>query len=438
MKRNVLFIVYYLPPMGASGVQRPLKFIKYLSECGWHPIVLAPSPGAYHTFDESLMEELNSCDATVHRVDASTPFHKWSGLLSWIGKLPQGIQRIIRQISNGIMLPDNKKGWIEPAVNKAVQLLDEYQIEIIFSTAPPYSNHLVATRLKKETDLPVVMDFRDDWLESQFIEYPTRWHKKRMAKMERETVRQANIITVLDSVMEDRFHKRLGEDMPECQVIPHGYDPADFEYEKQASLEYKEGKLNLLHSGIFIHVNQPDPFLKAVKEAMERNTEMQEQLVLHFQGGLTRRQKQVISELDLEEYIMDYGYLSHDQAVANLQKADALWFISDYGEEHQQVTTGKLFEYIGSEKPILGLVNKQGEEERILKNYAASYRAHPGHQVDIVNAITNLFRNWQKDNLPEANKTVINRFDRRKITGQLAKIFDKYAMKADQQRVSNS
>jgi glycosyltransferase involved in cell wall biosynthesis len=425
MLSNVLFIVYYLPPMGGSGVQRPLKFIKYLSYFDWHPVVLAPEPGAYHTFDQSLLEELEEADATVVRIDADTPFHRWTRTMNLLNKLPLFLQRWLRSPSYGLMLPDNKKGWIKPALNKAEQLIREYDIELIFSTAPPYSNHCIAAQIGEKTQLPVIMDFRDDWLESQLIEYPTRWHKRKMARLEKETVSKADLITGLDSYMLKRFRRRWGDQL-NYTLLPHGYDPADFNRKEKASLQYDDSKLNLLYSGIFIHHNQPDSFLTAVKRLMDRLPVLRQELKLHFQGGLSKRHWQLIDRLNLGSQVVDYGYLPHQQAVANLQHADAVWFLSNFGSEHKQVKSGKLFEYMGSGKPILGLIFEGGEEERLLKRYGASYIASPDDPDEAANMMERLYKDWKTGSLPQPDRSWVSRFDRFELTRNLAELFNSY------------
>ncbi len=411
--------------MGGSGVQRPLKFIKYLSHFDWHPVVLAPEPGAYHTFDQSLLEELERADATVVRIDADTPFHRWSRTMKFVDKLPHSVQRWLRRLSYGLMLPDNKKGWIKPAVRKAEQLIEEYDIELIFSTAPPYSNHRIAAQLGGKTQLPVIMDFRDDWLESQLIEYPTRWHKRKMAAMEKKTVAKADMITGLDSFMLKRFRRRWGDQL-NYTLLPHGYDPADFKRQEKATLQYDKSKLNVLYSGIFIHHNQPDPFLTAVKRLVDRLPALRKELKLHFQGGLAKRHRQLIDRLNLNNLVIDYGYLPHQQAVANVQQSDALWFISNFGSRHKQVKSGKLFEYMGSGKPILGLIFEGGEEERLLKRYGASYIASPDHPEEAANGIERLYKDWKSGSLPHPDQSWVSRFDRFELTRQLADLFNSF------------
>ncbi|MDZ7806549.1 MAG: hypothetical protein U5K71_05495 [Gracilimonas sp.] len=146
--KNVLFIVYYFPPLGGSGVQRPLKFIKYLREFGWNPVVICPEPGAYPYYDDSLLEELENLSIEVHRTKANTPFHmpflKERKLI-----LSERLAETGRRLSKLFMYPDNKKGWIEPAVKKATELAQTHDFDVIFSTAPPFSDHLVASELKE-------------------------------------------------------------------------------------------------------------------------------------------------------------------------------------------------------------------------------------------------------------------------------------------------
>ncbi|MCA1802442.1 MAG: glycosyltransferase, partial [Rhodothermaceae bacterium] len=198
---RVLFIVYYLPPMGSSGVQRPLKLIKYLPQFGWEPVVVAPEPGVYHTFDESLTQELIESGAEVHRVAGKTLFHSTGGQAMGLSSLPESARRVLRSVSSWFYLPDNKRGWIRPAISECDKIIEQGSIDIIFSTAPPYSNHLIAADLGKRYNIPVVMDFRDDWLGSHLLNMPTSMHRQKMAQLEKKTLQQASLITAINKTM---------------------------------------------------------------------------------------------------------------------------------------------------------------------------------------------------------------------------------------------
>jgi len=420
--KNVLFIVYYFPPMGSSGVQRPLKFIKYLRNYGWNPIVLAPQPGAYHTFDQSLQEELDSLEVEVHRVDAKTPFHYLGKSPQTVNFIPDRIARLGRLASSFFWLPDNKTGWIAPAVQKGEEIIRDNKIDLIFSTAPPYSNHLIATTLKKKYQLPVILDFRDDWLESHLITYPTRYHKKKMARIEHECLNHADAVTVLNNKMIESFRSRTDNDKP-IYLIEQGFDPDDFDYEqRELTNEFKPVKMRFLYSGIFYGDNQPDPFLKALYIALEEKDEMKDDIELMFQGGLEQRHLQLINELGLKNLTHNLGYVPHRESTNNLLKADVLWLIVGMRKNYEYVTTGKFFEYITTEKPILGLA-REGVLTRYLENYKAGYIAHPGNIDEIKKVILEIYTDWKEKRLPSPDEEFINRFNRKKITEKLAKIF---------------
>ena len=166
--KNVLFIVYYFPPMGGSGVQRPLKFVKYLKEYGWNPIVLTPEPGMYQIFDDTLLKEVEETEVEVHRVQGNTPFHLMGSSANNTGLVTGKKATILRAISRLMFFPDNKKGWIKTGYKKGLELLKSKEIDLIFSTTPPFSNNILAHKLSEETGIPFVIDYRDLFEENKF------------------------------------------------------------------------------------------------------------------------------------------------------------------------------------------------------------------------------------------------------------------------------
>tara|TARA_R110002096_G_scaffold78670_4_gene185076 strand:+ start:3288 stop:4577 length:1290 start_codon:yes stop_codon:yes gene_type:complete len=414
--KNVLFIAYYFPPMGGSGVQRPLKFVKYLRKSGWNPIVLCPEPGAYHTFDDSLADELEQLDIEVHRVKGNTPFHK-TGAQKKVS-LPNWLTQILRKVSVFFWLPDNKKGWIEPAQKLALELIEKKNIEIIFSTAAPYSNLMLAGNLKKNTGLPVVMDLRDEWLESHLIKYPTSWHKQKMKKIEAETLSQANVLTVIN----EPYKESIGSRYPalDIRVINQGYDPEDFAIESNE--QQKSGKLTLFYSGLFYGDRKPDLFLESIYELLLEKPDYKSKLELHFQGGLDAQTLLLIEKYKLQEVIKDYGYVNHKVAVKNIMKADVLWLMVGHMNHSDKVTVGKMFEYFGTKKPILALV-PEGGTRTLLGEYGAFYTANPGSKNEIKSELQKIFRDFENKTFPIANYKFVVQYDRSRIAAELAKLF---------------
>ncbi|MBO6535038.1 MAG: glycosyltransferase [Balneolaceae bacterium] len=423
--RNVLFIVYYFPPMGGSGVQRPLKFAKYLREFGWNPIILCPEPGIYHTFDESLNEELEALELEVHRIETGGLFQKAA-----VGKAEQQVSisdkwaKVLRRISRLFYYPDNKIGWTKAAYDQALTLISDKKIDAIFSTAPPFSNHLLASKIKEETGLPLVVDYRDSWTNNHFQTELWNWQKTILKNQERNVIATADRVVCLDAFMRSEFIANYPHVAERLEVLPHGFDPEDFSYSKvESQLRYKEGALNFLYSGLFYEQNQPDTFLEGILVLIKKRPEIGDKIKLHFQGGLDERIKKKITKLDLDHLVEDYGYVSHQQAVANLKKADILWMISNFDKELKQIKSGKLFEYLGSAKPILGLVHPSVAED-LLHKYEAGFTAAPDNVETITHSLETIYNLWESDSLPKPNLKLVESFNRKLLTKKLAEIFN--------------
>ncbi len=422
--KKVLFLVYYFPPMGGSGVQRPLKFIKYLKEFGWNPMVLCPEPGLYTHFDESLQHELDEISAEIIRINPKTLFHTAAGSSS-SGQfsVPDSMAKVARRLTRLFLYPDNKKGWIEPAVKKGIELVHEHNIDLIFSTAPPFSNHIAAQKIKEATGKPLVLDYRDAWLNNHFMDGMFGWQKKIMKSMEQACLQQADGFITLDDYSINQMREAYPISKAIGKIIPHGFDPADFNDGIQPTLNYQKDKLNMLYSGLFYEQNQPDHLLHALIKAHDNGLLDKEEVHLHFQGGLDDRIKRLVRKLGLEHLVTDYGYQEHKTAVANLMRADLLWMISNFDVTHQQVKSGKLFEYFGSKKPVLGLVH-EGAEADLIKNYGSGFIGDLESKERLAATLGEIFGIWKKNEMPESSSDFVNQFNRKVLTGNLAQIFD--------------
>lgn len=409
--------------MGGSGVQRPLKFAKYLKEYGWNPIIVCPLPGAYQFFDDELEKEVEVSNLEVHRVNAKTPFHSLGSSGKKTGLITGKFAKYLRLISRKIYFPDNKKGWIEPAILKASELISLKKIDVIYSTAPPFSNHIIGERLSKKYNIPLVVDYRDLFLGNHFEGTVSASTFKRKLKLEQGWLTEAKGITVLDSYAAEIISNFEDSVASKIKVLPHGFDPADFESPEKSTLDYKLNKLNVLYSGLFYESNQPDVFLKAWKKLIEKKPEVADKIHLHFQGGLDQRIKRIINELGLTNVVSDYGYVSHQVAVNNLLKADILWMISNFDVESKQIKSGKLFEYLGAEKPILALVHS-GEAKKLMEQYGASYVASPTSVEEVSSVLLTIYKDWVKKLIPNVNSDLVQKHNRQYLTKELSTFFD--------------
>lgn len=415
--------------MGGSGVQRPLKFVKYLPEYGWNPIILCPEPGIYPYFDDSLEKELDYIDPDIRRIKANTPFHKTGHYSKKMDELPEKFTENLRRFSRLLMYPDNKRGWIKPGIQAGREIIEEEDIDLIFSTAPPFSNHMLAEKLSSESGIPAVLDYRDSWHNNHFMTELYGWQRRIMSRMERKCLEGADGVVTLDFYMLQDLKKAFPGKVKNFRVLPHGFDPDDFDEVDEGSLDYHDYKLNILYSGLFYEENQPDIFLTALERAIDRGTIKRREVHLHFQGGLSDRILQLLEDMGFEDLYTDYGYVPHDEAVANLMKADLLWMISNFDPEYRQVKSGKLFEYMGSGKPILGLVHP-GAAAEILNEYESGYVAPVDDAEKIAGKLAEINILWKQKALYHEDPDFVEQFNRKKITGGLASFFDEISYKS--------
>ena len=239
------------------------------------------------------------------------------------------------------------------------------------------------------------------------------------------------MLTVLSAWMifiSETFKRNYPEIENEVTVLPHGYDPDDFDLESEPSkFNYQHKKLNILYSGLFYEQNQPDVFFRAIYELSDETSSFKDMFHLHFQGGIDKRIHALINKLGLTNNISDYGYVSHKIAVKNLSKADVLWMVSNFNPSLQQIKSGKIFEYMGSRKPILALVHAS-ETSKLLENYQAGFSAPPNSIELIKERLNEIYTLWKQGNLPRANKEFISIFNRKTLTKKLAQIFDEISL----------
>ncbi len=419
MKR-VLIIAYYFPPMGGSGVQRPLGLAKYLPQFGWDPVVLAPEPAAYHTFDDSLLKEASDERMKIIRVKNRTIFQLLPGKRKQI-KYSEKPGEILRKITEWFFFPDNKKGWIEPASEKAVEYYQKNKFDLVFSTGPPFSNHLVAKKIKKQTGVPVIMDFRDDWLDNHLVNYPTHWHYNKMAEIEANTVKDSDAITVVNNAYERALVNRYPE-MRRAIVLPNGFDPQKIPLGGFAPRKPDE-KFRITFNGLFYWKIQPDNFLKAVTISLKRNPDLKDHLEITFTGSDRKRYSALIKSLGIDNLVSFADYKEHSDSIGYLKESDLLLLISADNEKMENVTHGKMFEYFGTRRPIFALVPK-GVAGNLLSRYKAAFIAHPNDTSMISHKLLKVYELWLKNKLPKGDEIFSRSFSRKEQAKKLAAIMN--------------
>ena len=414
---KVLVIAYYFPPMGLSGVQRILKFVKYFPKNNWHPTVLTSGPAGYFAHDPELLKE----------IDANIPIIRVTGnelnaKLSSFGtiKMPsETTRKIINRINQFFNIPDNKISWTKKSLNEARKLLSNEQFDLIFVTGPPFSSFQLGAKLKKEFKIPLAIDYRDLWFGYQFSKYLTPYHAYKHKKLEYEVLKAADKIFVTNRrIKENQLENYKFLDSNDIIIIPHGYDPDDFA--SAHTIKKKNNKMILTYTGSFYEFITPKFLLKAFAQLKKEKREITDNIELHFIGAQTKELRRLTLKYGLEDNVKEFGYITHIESIARIKSSDVLWLMVGNGKNNDTISSGKLFEYFGSRKPILACL-PEGALKSYAKLYGASYLSDPESIVDIRNILEKIYIDYQSSTFLVPDEEFIEKFRRDFLTEQLTK-----------------
>jgi len=405
--------------MGLSGVQRTLKFVKYLPQFGWNPTVLTVTPTGYYARDESLLSELTDAGIRIERVGSLDPnrlFRKKGTV-----KMPrEWTRKLYSMVTDFLFIPDTKIGWKRKAVAAASEILARENFSVIFATAPPFTDMLIGLELREKFNIPLVVDYRDPWHAYPHKHFPTPYHRWKNSSLEKRVLKRASgVITTNRRVKELILKSYKFLDYKDITILSQGYDPADFTPGAAAvPAGGTNGKMNITHAGVFYGGRSPGPFLRAVKRLSETDPDLFAALELTFVGVMQAQYRRMIGRLGLEDKVTLTGYLEHGECVRRMQASDVLWLTLD----NDRQSPGKLYEYLGARKPILALV-PDGFVRQTLEDTGAAVICPPDDENAIAAAIKGLYGMHSGAGLPVPDEKEVLRYDRVGITGELSKIF---------------
>lgn len=414
--RRVLVIAYYFPPMGLSGVQRTLKFVKYLPQFGWAPTILTVTPTGYYAQDYSLLDELHHPGIAIERVGSLDPnrLFRRKGVV----KMPsERMRKILTAVSDTFFIPDNKIGWKNKAVKAAGALFETGNFDVIFATAPPFTGFLIGAELAVKFRKPLVVDYRDPWHEYPYKYYPTPVHKWLNYRLEKHVLRTASrILTTNRRVKElilQRF-KFLG--YQDVTIMPQGFDPADFS--RAASPPNRPHRMRITHAGVFYADRTPKYLFEALRILFAEQPALREQIEICIVGNFQDEYHDMVREMQIEPNVVLTGYLDHPHCVDVLRGSDVLWLMLN----NDRQSPGKLYEYLGARKPILASV-PDGFIRQTLAEAGGNIIVDPTDVRGHVDALARLFEEYRRHSLPQPKEEVVARYDRVELTKELAKIF---------------
>ena len=373
---KVLIITYYWPPAGGPGVQRWLKFVKYLRDFEIEPVVFIPENPSYPMLDNSLESEIPK-EITILKQPIFEPYQ----LAGFLAKnqtktISKGIiaaeknqsllQKSLLFVRGNLFIPDARKFWINPSAKFLKTYLEEKGIKKIITTGPPHSLHLIGLKLKEDLDLKWIADFRDPWTQIGYHKKLklTESSKKKHLSLEREVLTSADQIITTSFTTKAEFAKKT--DKP-ISVITNGYDAE----EKEAQTNELDIKFSISHIGSLLSERNPESLWKALAELVNENSTFAEDFELKLAGTVSEEVITSIKSVGLGDKLQLLGYVSHKQAIALQQESRLLLLIEINSKETRGIIPGKLFEYLMAKRPILAIGPQKWDVELILNETGA-------------------------------------------------------------------
>jgi glycosyltransferase involved in cell wall biosynthesis len=421
--KTVLILVYYWPPQAGSGVQRWLKFVKYLPEFGWNPVIITPRNGTAPYYDKALLNDVPP-QATIIHTETLEPFALYNTLQ---GKkrqtaIPVGMigvagstspfKRFSAWIRGNLFIPDARKGWQPYAQNAALSYIQENKVDVIVTTGPPHSTHLAGLWLKKKTGLPWLADLRDPWTNIYYNASLSRsqWARAKDRKYEDAVLATADSVTVVSPGMAAEFGHRAKE----LAVIYNGFDTDDF---PTPVPDPRPGFFTLAHVGNFFPSLASSGLVEALQLLLQ-NPKVASVFRFRFVGLLDPGVEESFRSAGLGTYLELVGTVEHKQAVAEMCQANMLLFSISKDGDTRVLVSGKVFEYLATGVPILAIGDSESGAANILNQAARPAMVAHSESAEILQQLTDAFTRW------EAHGTIRNpsgqQFSRKALTHSLS------------------
>lgn len=422
-KKKVLIITYYWPPAGGPGVQRWLKFVKYLPQFGVEPIVYCPSNPIYPQTDESLLDEVPN-GVTILKQPINEPY-KLAGFFSKESKtISKGIipeqkkqslvQKAMLFVRGNFFIPDARKNWIKPSVRYLSTYIQDFGIDTIITTGPPHSLHIIGLKLKQQLGVNWIADFRDPWTTIGYHKQLklTEASKNKHKKLESEVLNSADTIIVTSAVTKTEFKALTNKPI---EVITNGYDVT------KNSTVTLDSEFSLAHIGSFLSKRNPEILWQALKELVNENQDFAKCFKLNLVGLVSEEILENIKNYNLTSYVNNIGYVSHGESVIYQKKSQILLLIEIDSEDTKAIIPGKLFEYMVSNRPIIAIGPSGSDVERIVKETNTGDYFYYDALEDLKSKILNHFEAFIAGEL-SVNAIGLKQYSRESLTEKLSKV----------------
>ena len=493
--KRVLVICYYWPPAGGSGVQRWVKFAKYLPAEGWQPVVYTPENPEYTAIDRTLGEEIppeaeiikthiwepysayrrifgkgastdmktltagegDKTDKTTTQAGATggevTPIS--SGKKSWK-------QRLSLWIRGNMFIPDPRVKWVRPSVRFLKKYLAEHPVDVIVTTGPPHSVHLIGKRLHEALGTPWVADFRDPWSRMYYLKHlgMTKRSWRKLKTMEQSVLDSCSTVLAVTPAVQADFRAMTSTPV-EC--ITNGFDDADFKEisrlrpsgsarndknatagiqgtadakgttgaQGAASTQGTTERFTIVHTGLLATDGNPTELWRVLGDMTKTDETFRDKLEIRLVGKTDAEVLRSMEEAGIKANVTNLGYLDHLSSVAEQQGADVLILPLRNDPEYKPILPGKLFEYLASRRPVIGIGQPDGAMADVLRETGAGETYDWGDRDGIRSAIESLWGEYLRGGIP-ARDGNIEKYSRKSLTRELAGLLDRMAAQKPQ------
>ncbi len=423
--KKVFVIVYYWPPSGGAGVQRWLKFVKYLPQFGWQPTVITTTDGDYPAIDESLCKEV---PAGIKVIRTKTPnFGKWFKKIN--GKnsdVPYGsleaakndslFKKLSLWFRLNLVVPDARKVWNKYAYRAASKELLTNKYDAVVTSGPPHSTHLVGLKLKKKCNIKWIADFRDPWTKIDYLDEYNRWKITQIIdeRYEKKVYDSCNRFIYSNPLIIKNFKKSV-----KTYFLPNGYDHDDFKILKKVN---NLDKFEINYFGIISIERNPLSVLKSVNKIFEEKNNRS--IRINFWGNIHQSVKDVLISNDKYNILNIYSYIPHKKMLEYLINSNLLLVVVNKIKSKKGVFPGKIFEYLGSGIEILGIGPEDGDAAKILKETKCGKMFDYDNVDDIANFIETKYKEWKEGKAFSPSRE-IEKYSKINQTKQLADILEK-------------
>jgi glycosyltransferase involved in cell wall biosynthesis len=424
--KKLLIITYYWPPAGGPGVQRWLKFVKYLPDFGIQPIVYIPENPTYPIVDGKLVKEVSD-KAIILKQPIFEPYqlasffskNKTKKISSGIipNKKKQSLlDKTFLWVRGNLFIPDARVFWVKPSVSYLEKYIQENNIDTIVTSGPPHSLHLIGLELKQKLNLKWFADFRDPWTtigyhkSLRLSDYAAKKHKT----LEHQVLNSADTIIVTSKTTKTEFQAITNKPIA---VITNGYDTENVE--KQTL----DTKFSLAHIGSFLSERNPLMLWESLVELLHEIPDFKSHLEIKLIGAVSQEVLETLTQFGLNSYLNNLGYVSHAEAIAHQRKSQVLLLIEIDSEDTKSIIPGKLFEYMVSNRPIIAIGPNGSDFAEIITETNTGVFFNYSEKVKLKSVILDFYNQFLAGKL-QSNGVGLQRYSRKNLTKELVQLIN--------------